>query len=85
MDIYIVCIMVLTHCPNGLESGTCYSILEKCKYPHTRHGNEDVQFTMGGTLLSSTVREYDLALAINAENEGFRAVHNCIINWKYNY
>ena len=29
----------------------------KCKCLHTGHGNEDDQYTMGGTVLNTTVKE----------------------------
>ena len=34
----------------------------KCKCLHTGHGNEDAQYTMGGTVLNTTVKEEDLGL-----------------------
>ena len=40
--------------------------LGKCKCLHTGHGNEDAQYTMGGTVLNTTVKEKDLGLTINA-------------------
>ena len=39
----------------------------KCKYLHTGHGNEDAQYTMGGTVLNTTLKEKDLGLTINAD------------------
>ena len=30
----------------------------KCKCLHTRHGNEDEQYTIGGTVLNTTVNEW---------------------------
>ena len=37
----------------------------KCKCLHTGHGNEDAQYTMGGTVLNITVTEKDLGLTIS--------------------
>ena len=39
----------------------------KCKCLHTGHGNEDVQYTMGGTVLNTTLKEKDLGLTISAD------------------
>ena len=40
----------------------------KCKCFHTGHGNEDdAQYTMGGTVLNTTLKEKDLGLAIGAD------------------
>ena len=39
----------------------------KCKCLHTRHGNEDAQYTMGGTVLNTTVKEKDLRSTISAD------------------
>ena len=39
----------------------------KCKCLHTRHGNEDAQYTMGGTVLNTTLKEKDLGLTISAD------------------
>ena len=39
----------------------------KCKCLHTGHGNEDAQYTMGGTVLNTTLREKDLGLTISAD------------------
>ena len=39
----------------------------KCKCLHTGHGNEDVQYTIGGTVLNTTVKEKDLGLTISAD------------------
>ena len=41
----------------------------KCTSLHTRHGNEDAQNTMGGTVLNTTVKEKDLGLTISADME----------------
>ena len=37
----------------------------KCKRLHTGHGNEDAQYTMGGTVLNTTLKEKDLGLTIS--------------------
>ena len=34
--------------------------LWKCKCHHTRQGNEDAQYRMGGTVLNTSVQEKDL-------------------------
>ena len=39
----------------------------KCKCCHTGHGNEDAQYTMGGTVLNTTLKEKDLGLTISAD------------------
>ena len=40
----------------------------KCKCLHTGHGNQDAQYTMGGTvLLNTTLKEKDLGLTISAD------------------
>ena len=41
--------------------------LGKCKCLHRGHVNEDVQYTMGGTVLSTTIKEKDLGLIISAD------------------
>ena len=38
----------------------------KCKCLHTGHGNEDAQYTMGGTVLH-VLKEKDLGLSISAD------------------
>ena len=38
----------------------------KCKYLHTRPGNTGINYEMGGTILSETVKEKDLGVTINA-------------------
>ena len=35
--------------------------------PHTGHGNLDVNFKMGDTVLGTTVKETDLGITINAD------------------
>ena len=39
----------------------------KCKCLYTGHGNEDEQYTMGGSVLNTTVKENDLGLTISAD------------------
>ncbi len=39
----------------------------KCKCLHTGYGNEYVEYTMGGSVLSTTVKEKDLGLTISAD------------------
>jgi len=39
----------------------------KCKCLHTGHGHEYAQYTMGGTVLNTTVKEKDLGLTISAD------------------
>ena len=39
----------------------------KCKCLHTGHGKEDAQYTMGDTVLNTTVKAKDLGLTISAE------------------
>ena len=38
----------------------------KCKYLHTGPGNTGMDYEMGGTILSKTVKEKDLAVTMNA-------------------
>ena len=42
-------------------------IFGKYKCLHTGHGNEDAQYTMGGTVLNTTLKEKDLGLTISAD------------------
>ena len=39
----------------------------KCKCLHTGHGYEDAQYTMGGTVLNTPLKEKDLGLTISAD------------------
>ena len=39
----------------------------KCKCLHTGHGNEGAQYTMGDTVLNTTVNKKDLELTISAD------------------
>ena len=43
---------------------------------HTGHWNEDVHYTMGGRVLSTTTTEKDLGVIVNADMKGFRAMRN---------
>ena len=38
----------------------------KCKCLHTGPGNTDINYEMGGTILSKTVKEKDLGVTMNA-------------------
>ena len=38
----------------------------KCKSLHTRPGNTGMNYAMGGTILSKTVKEKDLGVTMNA-------------------
>ena len=42
-------------------------IFGKCKCLHIGHGNEDAQYTMGGIVLNTTVKEKDLGLTISVD------------------
>ena len=48
----------------------------KCKCLHTGHGNEDAQYTMGGTVLNITLKETDLGLTISAD---MKVSEECVI------
>ena len=39
----------------------------KCKCLHTGHGNEDAQYTIGDTVLNTTLKEKDVGLTISAD------------------
>ena len=39
----------------------------KYKCLHVGHGNEDAQYTMGGTVLNTILKEKDLGLTISAD------------------
>ena len=39
----------------------------KCKCLHTGHGNLDVIYKMGDTVLGTTVKETDLGITISAD------------------
>ena len=40
---------------------------EKCKCLHTGHGNLDINYNMGDTVLGTTVKEKDLGITISAD------------------
>ena len=48
----------------------------KCKCLHTGHGNKDAQYTMGGTVLITTVKEKGLGLTISAD---MKVSEQCVI------
>ena len=48
----------------------------KCKCLHPGHGNEDAQYTMGGTVLNITVKEKDLELSISAD---MKVSEQCVV------
>ena len=53
-----------------IESSEKWQILfnfGKCKCLHTGHENEDAQYTMGGTVLNTIIKEKDLGLTIRAD------------------
>ena len=56
----------------------------KCKCLHTGHGNEDAQYTMGGTVLNTTLKEKDLGLTISADMKVSGTVWNCSSEGKPN-
>ena len=39
----------------------------KCKCLHTGHGNLDVKYKMGDTVLGTTVKEKDLVVTVSAD------------------
>ena len=41
--------------------------IRKCMCLHIGHENEDAQYTMGGTVQTTTVKQNDLGLAISAD------------------
>ena len=42
-------------------------IVGKCKCLHTSHGNLDVNYKMGDTVLGTTIKEIDLGITISAD------------------
>ena len=42
-------------------------IFWKCKCLHTRHGNLDVKYKMGDTVLGTTINDNDLEVTIRAD------------------
>ena len=43
--------------------------LRKCKCLHTGHGNLDVNYKMGDTVLGTTVKEKDLGVTISSDKK----------------
>ena len=39
----------------------------KCKCLHTGHGNDDINYNMGDTVLGITVKENDLGITVSAD------------------
>ena len=48
----------------------------KCKCLHTGHGNLDVNYKMGDTVLGNTVKENDLGVTISAD---MKVSEQCVI------
>ena len=48
----------------------------KCKCLHTGHGNLDVNYIMGDTVLGTTVKEKDLGVTISAD---MKTSEQCVI------
>ena len=51
---------------NGLKKGEMLLHFEKCKCLHTGHGDLDVNYKMGDTVLSTTVKDKDLGVRVSA-------------------
>ena len=52
----------------------------KCKCLHTGPGNTGMNYEMGGTILSKTVKEKCLGVTMNANmNETLRTMQNCSV------
>ena len=64
---YLRTIYFKTH--NPWEEYVFYKVvwLKVSKCLHTGHGNEDAQYTMGDTVLNTTIKEKDLGLTISAD------------------
>ena len=59
--------MTLIHLSSGLKNGSCYSILGNVNvYTQGREIRTGVNYEMGGTILSKTVKEKDLGVTMNA-------------------
>ena len=56
--------MILIRWPNGLRSGKWCLIVESVSA--STQVNKDAQYTMGGTVLNTTVKENDLGWTISA-------------------
>jgi len=52
------------------EKGQMLFHFGKCKCLHTGHGNEDDKYTIGGTVLNTTLKENNLGLTISADMKG---------------
>ena len=51
----------------GLKNGRCYSFnFGKCECLHAGYGNTGINYEMGGTILSKTVKEKELGVTMNA-------------------
>ena len=50
-----------------VESWFCCLPFGKCKCLHTGHGNLNVNYKMGDTVLGTTVKEKDLGVTISAD------------------
>ena len=55
---------IIISCPIVLRSGKCCLIMGSVCALHTGHGNEDAQYTMGGTVLNTIVKEKALLVLI---------------------
>ena len=51
----------------------------KCKCLHTGPGNTGMNYEMGGTILTKTVKEKDLGVTMNANIESIRTMQNCSV------
>ena len=58
--------MTLINESSGLKNGRCYSILRNVNVLHTGLGNTGMNYAMGGTILSKTVKEKYLGVTMNA-------------------
>ena len=58
--------MTLINESGGLKNGRCYSILGNVICLHTGPGNTGMNYEMGGTILSKTMKEKDLGVTMNA-------------------
>ena len=51
----------------------------KCKCLHIGPGNASMNYEMGGTILSITVKEKDLGVTMNANMKSLRTMQNCSV------